>query len=158
MSFRSIRTVLFHVSLCSLAALACSAKDDTGTVGEACYPNGTCNAGLVCDRGMCLPTSGSTGDGDESSTDASGDGDGTISEALAEALEGCFDCGATGCKDEADACDAEGGCMEALECSLACVGDATCGSKCDVSGLTSSGVTAMSNYTVCTATACSDEC
>jgi hypothetical protein len=43
------------------------AADCDGELGCACYPNGTCNVGLECDEGRCLPTpedsAGATGSG-----------------------------------------------------------------------------------------------
>lgn len=136
-------------TLAVCAALACGSKEKEGTLGGDCFPNWTCNAGLVCDRGMCVPADG----GNETSS-----GDGDISEELQQALEECFECGADVCSAEADACDAEAGCKDVLSCSLGCAGDPSCASGCDASGLTQSGVSAMTNYSTCTAMKCVDTC
>ena len=43
-------------SLVLMALVACgSGGSDTGEVGAACYPNGTCNVGLSCFQGSCVP-------------------------------------------------------------------------------------------------------
>ena len=51
----------------AFALAACSADSDVvegtppegqaGTAGAACYPNGTCNAGLECKAGTCITNS-----------------------------------------------------------------------------------------------------
>lgn len=34
--------------------LSCNSSGDLGTAGNACYGNGTCNAGLECQKGTCI--------------------------------------------------------------------------------------------------------
>lgn len=41
---------ILAVGLCG----ACNSEDKTGTLGNSCYPNGTCNTGLYCAQGTCL--------------------------------------------------------------------------------------------------------
>ncbi len=45
-----------------------SAPCSTGALDCACFPNGTCNAGLACDAGVCGPSHVPTGNGNEPDT------------------------------------------------------------------------------------------
>ena len=55
------------------------AENGQGTVGEPCFPNGSCNAGLACEDGLCRPNAAEGGNPDggnpavdgSSSTDSS---------------------------------------------------------------------------------------
>jgi hypothetical protein len=58
--------------LALLVAAACSSGSSTGSsssgstagaVGKDCYPNGTCNVGLVCSAGKCMADDGTTSTG-----------------------------------------------------------------------------------------------
>src|SRR5690606_19668297 len=117
----------------SLAAAGCSDdKAEAGVEGGACFPNNTCNDGLICRSNLCVdPDPDSNGDGD-----GDGDGDGTGGSQAGVDLTACFACGETACSEENDACSASTGCRKVLECWLECAGDVACQNKCDASDVT----------------------
>lgn len=41
---------------------------ERGTVGCACFPNGTCDAALACEAGLCVPLEATSADGTSSTT------------------------------------------------------------------------------------------
>jgi hypothetical protein len=47
-----------------------------GSKGGPCYPNQTCDPGLVCENGACFVSTGSDGGGTDSASDTSAPGDG----------------------------------------------------------------------------------
>ena len=54
------RSTIF-LALVALLAWGCGDDDGggaQGTVGNACYGNGTCNTGLVCSGGICVAMGG----------------------------------------------------------------------------------------------------
>src|SRR5689334_17632441 len=59
-------TLLFVVSILSVAACGGASQ---GAAGQDCYPNGTCNAGLVCGSGKCAAGSPDGGSPDGGSPD-----------------------------------------------------------------------------------------
>jgi sulfatase modifying factor 1 len=65
--------------ICSGDNLCIPADCADGTMDCPCYPNGTCNDGLVCDANVCVPDPTGDGDGDptgDGDDDPTGDGDG----------------------------------------------------------------------------------
>jgi hypothetical protein len=73
-----MRRASLFFAIASLIAMACVGDDPepgaTGTIGAACYPNGTCNPGLVCGADVrCAPGGPGNGDG---GVDARGGADG----------------------------------------------------------------------------------
>jgi len=53
------------------ASTSTSAPCERGSVGCACFPNGTCDAGLSCEAGLCVPLEPTSVDGSTSTTDGS---------------------------------------------------------------------------------------
>lgn len=129
---------------------ACSSAKE-GTEGEACYSNGTCNAGLTCLSNTCVDADG-------------GDGDGSGGKANQPSVdfEACFACGDAACPSQRQSCDGTAGCPELLECTIGCGDDVSCKSGCSVEGITAQELaqasTAVANYVTCSVQACSSEC
>jgi len=132
---------------------ACGSSNKEGTEGEACYANGTCNAGLTCLSNTCVDADGGDGDGEGSGGDAN---------LPSVDFDACFECGDAACPAERDACDAANGCSELLECTIGCGEDITCKSGCSVAGLTPQELadagSAVASYMTCAVVACLDEC
>lgn len=132
---------------------ACGSSNKEGTEGEACYANGTCNAGLTCLSNTCVDADG--GDGD-------GDGSGGDSNVPSVDWDACFGCGDAACPTERETCDSTPGCPQLLECTLSCGNDVTCSGGCSVEGLTpqelAAAGSAVTSYTTCSVTSCLDEC
>jgi hypothetical protein len=55
-----------------------SASCERGTVGCTCFPNGTCDAGLSCDAGICAPLEPTSADGSTSTTTGSTSSSGAV--------------------------------------------------------------------------------
>lgn len=145
------RLGLVPLTLAASLAPGCgSGSGGAGAEGQACYPNGTCDAGLTCASDLCVSLGGSG--------NASGAGGSDDAGAVAAAVEACFACGETQCTAEAEACSSAEGCRELLDCTLGCAGDPACANACDVSGVTADGVQAMSAFTGCVVTSCVQEC
>lgn len=125
-------------AIISLSALAPACGGSNGGEGAACYPNGTCDSGLVCQSDTCVDPN------------APGGGNAFIQE--------CLSCGETSCKTEADACDAAAGCGAALQCWLECIGDTSCTNACDVSQITSADIPRLSAYFGCLGRGCLQDC
>src|SRR5690606_29779342 len=76
---------------------------EQGDEGCACFPNGTCNAGLACSDDKCVDPR-STGSGGTSGIDK----------------EACVACADASCAAAADECEATVGCEALVECLLDC--------------------------------------
>lgn len=51
---------------------ATTSSCERGSVGCACFPNGTCDAALACDAGICVPLGATGADGSSGATDSMG--------------------------------------------------------------------------------------
>jgi hypothetical protein len=47
--------LLIFVLLFTMLSVACGEKGSSGDVGQTCFPNDTCNSGLKCVNGYCVP-------------------------------------------------------------------------------------------------------
>lgn len=54
-----------------------SGSCERGSVGCACFPNGTCDAALTCEAGICVPLAATSADGTTSTTSGSSDSSGS---------------------------------------------------------------------------------
>jgi hypothetical protein len=54
-----------------------TASCERGAVGCACFPNGTCDAALACEAGICVPLSATSADGSTSTPSGSSDSSGS---------------------------------------------------------------------------------
>ena len=62
---------VIFVLFCAFLAVSCGSGDsqkNTGEMNEACYPNKTCNEGLVCDEEKNLCIEDNTNQADDSDT------------------------------------------------------------------------------------------
>lgn len=134
--------------LAALTAAACGSSE--GAKGEACYPNGTCDTGLVCSDGTCIDPNPSASGGS-----GSGNNGGIDTEA-------CFACGDAVCASQRSQCDATLGCADLAECTVGCGTDFSCSSSCTVNGLSAEELAAagaaLAGYTGCVLPACPTEC
>lgn len=66
------------------ATTTTSSSCERGTVGCPCFPNATCDAGLVCEAGICAPVTATGADGTttaaEGTTSTTGTGDSSTTE------------------------------------------------------------------------------
>ncbi len=64
-----LKTKLFGILAAAVIGSACGGKDDPwtghGNLGESCYPNNTCNSGLVCKVDTCVEQDGGIDSGVE---------------------------------------------------------------------------------------------
>lgn len=111
-----------------------------GTEKCACYPNGTCDAGLDCRSNTCVNLSG-VGGAPSVSFDA----------------KACLACAEKACADASSACKASSGCETITSCLLGCSTDVTCLSNCS-KGVTQDNVLKSGTYQACAATMCSKDC
>jgi hypothetical protein len=124
-----------HAAAVVLATLAaCSAYHSDsppamGAQGGTCYPNGTCNAGLVCASDICSPTNGTPPSGDGGDASAGPDGSGDAGGDSAKVCDPSpppavtsLPCGATQCSAATPVCC--GSTLENLSCYAK--GDAAC--------------------------------
>ena len=72
--------LLGYLGVATFLAYGCSSSSSGGGAqggeGQACFPNGTCNAGLTCYSNLCVNAGADGGD-----HDAGGGSDGTASDA-----------------------------------------------------------------------------
>ena len=109
------------LALCFLAPMGCaevnSSQGQEGAEGGRCYPNGTCDSGLVCLSDTCVaPTGGGgTGGGGGIGGDGGNGGNGG-GVACGDGLEPDFyaECMAESCCAELDACFADEPCATCL--------------------------------------------
>ena len=59
--------------LALVGVASCSSSPDQGTEGGACFPNGTCNAGLTCLSNLCVKETPAEGGIDSGGADAAAD-------------------------------------------------------------------------------------
>lgn len=127
-----------------VAAILCTAscKPSPGGEGDICYPNGTCDADLVCLSNVCVRPEGPQSETQEPPE-----------------LDACWDCGSEACSGEATACNQAGGCSDLLGCWLSCEpGDIECTNACDATGLTAQGSQRAAEYLTCLLSACAVDC
>ena len=90
-----------------------------GSKGGPCYPNQTCDPGLVCENGACLVSTGSDGGGTDSGSDTSAPTDGATDAAKDAAKDvQTLNCAYTRAPNNQTACNA-GHCNIGNNC---CVG------------------------------------
>lgn len=172
-------TILGVIGFASLLTTGCAKPQ--GSEGGDCYPNATCNPGLMCLSNLCVgntaqPTMTSGGGGGTnrpivvatptgaaptgattgaSTGTSNGGSSGTVT---GPDLGACNSCGQAACTAEANACQAANGCSAVLDCWLACTNDTSCVNACDVSSATADGLQQVSNYFSCLAVQCTSEC
>lgn len=107
--------------ICLLALAACtSVETAAGGEGAACYPNGTCDAGLVCSGGVCASpgtdggVDGGGGSGGTSGTGGTGGTGGACSGDYGLEPEFFAECAAESCCPELDSCVADETCGACL--------------------------------------------
>lgn len=82
------------LGLVSASLIACG-KSDEPQAGEekgACYPNGTCNEGLVCASEICVDLYGDASSDGPASGAASSEGDEYDGEGLGDCIQSLHDC------------------------------------------------------------------
>lgn len=136
-------------------------KSSQGEETGECFPNNTCNPGLTCLSNICVnenPSAvggtGNLGSGG-GSTASGGDGPGA-GGAETTGPDACLACGEAECAAEVEACEAEAGCADALECVAGCFGASDC--NCDFTALGVDALLAISEWSACVAVPCLDAC
>lgn len=155
------------LGLCGLATLptmtGCGifGGEKEGEEGGDCFPNGTCNAGLVCRSNLCVDD-GSGPSGDENK---GGSGDKDDIQKVAQA---CLSCGESACADSS--CSSASACGKLVACTVKCstVTDIqsaqSCASDCqkEIQGFTEQelmdGVQEAANFYQCALQSCLSEC